>query len=63
MLDAVGFSKSLKVAFEHKGNRAEDTEGFHLERPDFINSVAFWYQTGEPNPWVTLPPFAERRVP
>jgi hypothetical protein len=48
VLDAVGFTKSLKVAIEHKGNRAEDTEGFYLERPDFINSVAFWYQVGEP---------------
>lgn len=63
VLDPVGFSKSLKVAIEHKGNRAEDTEGFYLERPDFISSVAFWYQTGEPKAWAKLPAFAERRVP
>ena len=63
VLDPVGFSKSLKVALEHKGNRAEDTEGFYLERPEFINSVAFWYQTGEPKAWEKLPPFAERRIP
>jgi hypothetical protein len=62
-LDPVGFTTSLKVELEHKGNRAEDTEGFYLERPDFINSVAFWYQTGEPKPWPTLPPFQERREP
>ena len=63
VLDPVGFTKSLKVALEHKGNRAEDTEGFYLERPDFINSVAFWYQTGEPKPFGRLPPYPERRVP
>jgi hypothetical protein len=63
VLDPVGFTKSLKVAIEHKGNRPEDTEGFYLERPDFINSVAFWYQTGEPKRFGTLPPYPERRVP
>jgi hypothetical protein len=63
VLDPVGFTNSLKVAIEHKGNRAEDTEGFYLERPDFINSVAFWYQTGQPKPWDPLPSFADRCVP
>jgi len=61
--DPVHFSKSLKVAIEHKGNRAEDTEGFYLERPDFFSSVAFWYQEGEPKPFGRLPPWRERRVP
>jgi hypothetical protein len=61
--DPVSFSKSLKVAIEHKGNRAEDIEGFFIERPDFINSVAFWYQTGEPKLIGQLPPYPERRVP
>jgi len=63
ILDPVNFSKSLKVAFEHKGNRAEDIEGFYLERPDFINSVAFWYQVGEPKPYRPLPGYPERSVP
>jgi len=63
VLDPVGFAKSLKVAIEHKGNWAEDIEGFYLERPDYINSVAFWYQTGEPKRFGTLPPFPERCVP
>lgn len=62
-LDPVNFSKSLKVAFEHKGNRAEDIEGFYLERPDFINSVAFWYQVGEPKAFVKLPGYRARSVP
>jgi hypothetical protein len=63
VLDPVGFDKSLKVAIEHKGNRAEDIEGFYLERPDFLNSVAFWYQVGEPKRFPPLPPFGQRRVP
>ena len=63
VLDPVGFTKSLKVAIEHKGNRAEDIEGFYFERPDFLNSVAFWYQTGEPKLFGSLPPYPERRVP
>jgi hypothetical protein len=63
ILDPVNFTKSIKVAIEHKGNRVEDIEGFFLERPDFINSVAFWYQTGEPKPFGELPPYPARRVP
>jgi hypothetical protein len=63
VLDPVGFARSLKVTIEHKGNRAEDTEGFYLERPDFLNSVAFWYQAGPAKRFGSLPPFPERRVP
>jgi hypothetical protein len=63
VLDPVGFTKSLRVAIEHKGNGEEDTEAFYLERPDFISSVAFWYQTGEPKPFGGLPPWPERQVP
>ena len=58
------FSKSLKVAIEHRGNLEEDTAGFFLERPDFFSSVAFWYQTGQPKTtFPPLPPWPERRVP
>jgi hypothetical protein len=63
VLDPVAFEKSLRVTIEHKGNRAEDIEGFYLERPDFLNSVAFWYQTGQPKAFAHLPSFSERRVP
>ena len=63
VLDPVGFNKSLRVAIEHKGNGEEDTEAFYLERPDFISSVAFWYQTGEPKPFGELPPWPDRCVP
>ncbi len=61
--DPVHFSKSLKVAIEHKGNRPDDTEAFYIERPDFLSSVAFWYQHGKPKAFGKLPPWRERRVP
>lgn len=63
LLDPVCFNKSLKVSIEHKGNRVEDTEGFYIERPDFINSVAFWYQVGPAKQFASLPPYPERTVP
>lgn len=61
--DPVGFERSLKVTMEHKGNRAESEDAWYIERPDFFNSIAFWYQTGEPKPFGELPPWPERRVP
>ncbi len=63
VLDPVGFSESLRLAIEHKGNHEDDLEGFYVERPDFFSSVAFWYQTGEPKRFGQLPPWHERRVP
>lgn len=63
LLDPVQFQKSLRVTIEHKGNHAEDTEGFYVERPDFINSVAFWYQVGNPKPAGAIPGYPERAVP
>jgi hypothetical protein len=63
VLDPVGFTKSLRVSIEHKGNHEDDLDGFYVERPDFFSSVAFWYQTGEPTRFGELPPWSERRVP
>jgi len=63
VLDPVGFTRSLRVAIEHKGNSDDDLDFFYLERPDFLSSVAFWYQTGEPKAFGRLPPWHERRVP
>lgn len=63
VLDPVHFSQSLRVAIEHKGNYDDAIEGFYLERPEFLSSVAFWYQTGEPKRFGELPPWPERRVP
>jgi len=46
--DPIRFRKSLKVAIEHKGSIFTDA-GIQLasfqERPDWLSSVAFWYQT------------------
>jgi hypothetical protein len=64
VMDPVHFTKSLKVAIEHRGNLDDDTAGFFLERPDFFSSVAYWYQTGEPKTaFPTLPSWRDRRVP
>lgn len=63
LLDPVVFQRSLKVTIEHKGNQAQSEDGWYIERPDFINSVAFWYQLGEPKPFGELPPYPERCVP
>lgn len=62
--DPVHFTRSLTVAIEHKGNRDESEDGFFLERPDFYNSVAYWYQTGDlHHTFPPLPSWHERRVP
>ncbi len=63
VLDPVCFTKSLKLTIEHKGNQAESEDGWYIERPDFFNSVAFWYQTGSPKPFGALPAWSERCVP
>lgn len=63
VLDTVSFTKSLKLTIEHKGNQTESEDGWYIERPDFFNSVAFWYQTGCPKHFGTLPAWSERCVP
>lgn len=63
VLDPVGFQKSLKVTMEHKGNCDDSVNGWYFERPDFFNSIAFWYQTGLPKRFGYLPPWPERSVP
>jgi hypothetical protein len=63
VLDPVGFTRSLRVTMEHKGNRALPEEAWYIERPDYFSSIAYWYQTGEPKPFGHLPPWPERRVP
>ena len=46
--DPIRFRKSLKMAMEHKGSIFSDA-GIQIasaeERPDWLSSVAFWYQT------------------
>lgn len=46
--DPIPFQKSLRVEIEHKGSIYTDTAeylGQFYERPDWLSSVAFWYQT------------------
>jgi hypothetical protein len=64
VLDPVNFETSLKLTIEHKGNLPEAHEGFFVERPDFISSVAFWYQEGQPRFLMgSIPGYPERCVP
>ncbi len=63
ILDSVGFNESLKVTIEHKGNRANSEEAWYIERPDFISSIAYWYQFGKPKKFGSLPMYPERCVP
>jgi hypothetical protein len=63
VLDPVGFGQSLRVAMEHKGNYEDDLAGFYVERPDFLSSVAYWYQVGMPTRFADLPDWEQRRVP
>ncbi len=61
--DSIHFAKSLKAEIEHRGNCEDDLDGFYVERADFLSSVAFWYQTGQPKPTEPLPTWRDRRIP
>jgi len=66
--DPVRFSKSLKFTIEHTGwMSADETEtgkvDGHVEREDDMATVAFWYQSGQPKRFTTLPPYQERVLP
>ena len=63
ILDPVGFSKSLKLTMEHKGSRPDPVDTWFIERPDFLSSIAFWYQLGEAKSFGSLPAYPERSVP
>jgi len=64
--DPVAFSKSLKVSIEHRGSIFTDTAthlGQFFERPDWISSVAFWYQSPPAQFDAPLPPASKRLAP
>ncbi|NLH99830.1 MAG: DUF2961 domain-containing protein [Chthonomonadales bacterium] len=61
--DPVCFSKSLRVSIEHKGNLPRSEDGFFIERPDFLSSIAYWYQRGVASRRPELPNWPERNVP
>lgn len=62
--DPIPFESSLKVTIEHRGSIFTDAAqhlGQFIERPDWVSSVAFWYQDAPVGVKATLPP-AEKRV-
>lgn len=61
----VPFSTSLKVTIEHKGSIFTDKAvhlGQFIERPDWISSVAFWYQESPQELTAGLLPPAQDRI-
>jgi hypothetical protein len=64
--DPIPFTKSLKVAFEHRGSVFTDTAehlGQFFERPDWLSSVAFWYQYPHAQSSSPLPSATQRIAP
>lgn len=67
--DPIPFTKSLKVTIEHKGSiygegaPIPEFLGQYHERPDWVSSVAFWYQTPAAGPATPLPPLENRVAP
>ena len=64
--DPIRFRTALKVSIEHRGSLFTDA-GVQLasfeERPDWISSVAFWYQTPPVSGPDPLPPANKRIAP
>lgn len=63
VLDPVHFERSLRVTLEHKGNLPRAEEGFFLERPDYLSSIAYWYQKGVSDSVEELPSWEGRNPP
>jgi hypothetical protein len=66
--DPISFRKSLRFEIEDTGWMSDDelAEGVHpghVERNDDFATVAFWYQTGQPKRFATLPSAKERVLP
>jgi hypothetical protein len=63
--DPIPFTKSLKVDIEHRGSVFTDQVqhlGQFFERPDWVSSVAFWYQYPTKAIEEAMPPL-EKRIP
>jgi len=66
LADPVVFQKSLRVSIEHKGSIFTDQIvqlGSFIERPDWISSVALWYQVPPASLDEALPALSERLPP
>jgi len=64
--DPVVFRESLTVSIEHKGSIITDLMielGGFFERPDWISSVALWYQSPPAQLDEALPPLSKRLPP
>jgi len=62
--DPVPFTKSIRVDIEHRGEGTDESgqhQGF-LVRPDYIASVAYWYQKEPHAPFPPLPPIPDRLI-
>jgi hypothetical protein len=66
--DPIAFRESLRVTIEHRGSVMDETADIDkskrassIERPDWISSVAFWYQYPPVAIEEPLPP-AEKRI-
>jgi hypothetical protein len=70
IVDPISFKKSLRVTIEHKGSVYDEMAGpdkFGMggsdERPDWVSSVAFWYQYPPATIDTPLPPADKRIAP
>jgi hypothetical protein len=62
--DPVPFTKSIRVDIEHRGEGtdASGKPASFLVRPDYIASVAYWYQTEPHAPFAPLPSIEDRLI-
>lgn len=64
--DPIPFKKSIKVTMEHHGSIFNDLGmqfGNFVERPDWVSSVAIWYQSKPVELKESIPPEGERIAP
>jgi len=64
--DPIPFKKSIKVTMEHHGSVFSDSGiplGSFIERPDWISSVAIWYQSTPAQFKESIPPAKSRIAP
>ncbi len=66
LTDPIPFSRSLKVAIEHRGSIFAKTglpKANFEERPDWLSSVAYWYQSPPVGSLEPLPAVSDRLAP
>lgn len=70
VMDPIAFKESLRVTIEHRGSAMDETAPLEKatlsrsnERPDWVSSVAFWYQYPAVTIAEPLPPADKRIAP